>query len=318
VPTDIQAKLVLAERVGSASIACTLAAVLGALGCSRGPRVPPEELVIPYSYELEETQPARPPFLAHFEKDRRSLWYVASVHGCDAETFRLVDAVLSEHRVRSVIIEGYPALKGTNPPDFTRHFQEWAAKGFCEGGGEPAYTAAHAMDHGAPFVGGEPDEPAVVRAVLERGFSADDLLGYYVVRQLPQFRREGRLEGEGFEPSFRHFVSAMGEKAGLGDVTRFTPDRFREWYAAKQGKAFDLATFEDREADPVTTGPYTTQKMGAIVGVERDRFIVQSIARHLAADLDVLVVYGGSHYPTQLPALESLVGRPIVPIPARP
>ena len=43
----------------------------------------------------------------------------------------------------------------------------------------------------------------------------------------------------------------------------------------------------------------------------RDRFTVQVIASHLAAEKDVLVVYGGSHFPTQRPAFEALLGKAV-------
>jgi hypothetical protein len=271
----------------------------------------PASAVVPYSYELEAAQLRQPPFLARFERDDRLLLFVAARHGCDPDTFRLIDEAFATHRIRLAIIEGYPAARGMNPPDFLRQLPEWRAQGFCRGGGEPAYTAFRAQEHGAAFVGGEPEEPAVARAVLEHGFAADDLLGFYFVRQVPQFRRDGTLSDKGLDASFRRTIDALGGAAGLRDAAgAFTLDRFGRWYQGRQGKEFDPATMDSEEAAPLATGAYFTQRLSAVVGLVRDRFTVRRIASHLASEKAVLVVYGGSHFPTLAPALEILLGEP--------
>ncbi len=52
-----------------------------------------------------------------------------------------------------------------------------------------------------------------------------------------------------------------------------------------------------------------------MVGVARDRAIVELIARRLADDKAVLIVYGASHFPTQRPAIELLMGKPVARAP---
>jgi hypothetical protein len=259
--------------------------------------------VLPWSHELQSDQPYQPPFVARFEKGDQILSFVA---------VQLIDDVLAKRHVRLAIIEGWPAAQGINPPRYARKLQEWNASGFCKGGGEDGYAAFHAVEHGASFLGGEPDERLVVQAVLNQGFTPEDLLGFYFVRQVPQLRREGTLAAKGLEASFRTLIDAMGKRAGLEDAgAHLSLEQFRDWYRKRQGKEFDVATLDDAEPAPVATGTYFTQRLSSVVGLVRDRFIVQVIASHLATDKDVLVVYGGSHFATQRPAFELLLGKPV-------
>lgn len=272
----------------------------------------PEDAVLPYSYELENAQPFARPFLARFEKDDRSLFFVAANHGCDPKTFRLIDDVLATHRVRLVVVEGFPAGQGINPPEYSRLLPGWAAADFCKGGGEPAYAAFRAAEHGVSFVGGEPDEHTLVDAALKHGFTPEDLLGFYFVRQLPQFRRDGTLAAKGLDASFSFLIAAMAERAGLEKAgAQFSLDEFRDWYQKKQGKTFDAAALDDEEPAPVPSGKYFTQRISTVVGIVRDRVILQRIASFLASHRDLLVVYGGSHFPTLRPAFELLMGKPV-------
>jgi hypothetical protein len=238
---------------------------------------------------------------------------VAATHGCDPATFALIDQAFAARRVRVAVIEGYATSNGSDPPRFARHFEEWRAKGFCHGGGESGYAAAGAKEHGARFIGGEPDERAVARAVLDAGFSEEDLLGFYFVRQVPQLRQQTALETESLDAAFHDVMKDESQKAGLEAASaRFPLERFREWYAQRQGKPFDGATVDTEETAPVATGSYPTQRLSAVVGLVRDRFVVDLVAGLLSTDQNVLVVYGASHFLTQRPALELLMGKPVV------
>lgn len=268
--------------------------------------------MLPYSPELEKAQPFVLPFTARFERGDRSLFFVAANHGCDPKTLRLIDNVLATHRVRLVVVEGYPSARGKNPPELMALLQEWAPSGFCKGGGEAGYAAFHAAERGIPFIGGEPDERTLVVAARNHGFTAEDLLGFYFVRQVPQLRRDSALEEKGLEASFRVVIAAMAKRAGLDDAgAHFSLDQFRDWYQNKQGKTFDAAAMDDEEPAPVPSGTYFTQRISTVIGIVRDRLILQCIVKLLATDKDLLVVYGGSHYPTLRPALEIVMGKPV-------
>jgi hypothetical protein len=271
------------------------------------------DAVLPYSYDMERGEASQSPFVAQFQKGGRRLFFVAADHGCDPKTFGLVDGVFATHPVSVAMIEGYPAGRGMNPQSFASNLEKWRATGFCQGG-EPAYTAFEATVHGASFIGGEPDERAVAQALMLRGFTAEDVLGFYFVRQVPTFQRDGTLAEKGLDASFSMLTLIKGKQAGLeGASASFSLDRFREWYAKQQGKPFDLETMDSEEAAPIVGGKYVTQRISAITGEVRDRFIVEQVASLLATHKDVLVVYGHSHFPTLRPALELLMGRPVAP-----
>jgi hypothetical protein len=271
-----------------------------------------EDAVLPYSPELETAQGRVVPFMARFERGDQSLIFVAASHGCDPKTFRLIDEAFTTRRVRVVVVEGYPASKGLDPPEFVGRLDEWAAGQFCAGGGEIGYAAAEARKRGLPFTGGEPDEPAVVQAVLGQGFTREDLLGFYFVGQVPQLRREGALDTKSLDANFQSLIAAMSKRAGLEEASaHFSLEQFELWYQRKQGKKFDAATMDSEEAAPIPSGKYFTQRISVVRNIVRDRFIARRIANLLASDKQVLVVYGGSHFPTLRPALELLMGSPI-------
>lgn len=281
-------------------------------GCTRNDSLEPDlGLIQPYSYDLQSNEPFAAPFLARFKHGRRELVYIAASHEnrVGSTTFKLIDRAFGEYDFRVVVLEGFPASLGVTPPSIVQNFENGRDGGFYRWG-EPAYAALKARDLGIPFLGGEPDEEDVIREAREAGFSAEDMAGFYFVRQIPQFVRDGSVRSASLGELYDTFLPRMREELKL-EPEDFGFREFLAWYETANGKTLDLQTFDSEETAPLARGEYRTQRISHVIGMARDRFVVRLTARLLERHDRVLVVFGRSHLAQQRPALEEMLGPPL-------
>ena len=283
-----------------------LSLALLAGGCSR-PLVLNTELVLSWSPALQQVEPHNPPYVAHFRARGRTLYYLASSHGTrvDSPTFRLIREVLDNEVVDLVIIEGYPHKAGVDPPRYLAFAKKGAGPEVYTGS-EPSYAAVMAEERGISFVGGEPDDQAVHQQALAQGFTKHDLLGFYFMRQLPQFARHGAATPERVRALFD---ISMGEYVAFADGG-FSFEDFEGWYQTRQGKVFDIATFDPAEATPVEGGPWFSQQVAMAVGDVRNAYILSVIRDEMTQHRRVFIIYGAGHLVAQRAALEDMLGPP--------
>ncbi len=269
-------------------------------------------LIEPYSPALEKKEPF--PFqasLSLFKKGDRQLVYIAANHenSIESPTFRLIKKVFAVYPIEVALIEGVEAaspqmrfldqLRESPPTDFYK-------------GGEPAYTALLADQRYIPFEGMEPSEEILLKAVLKSGFSYEDLMGFYVVRQIPQWRRQGKFDNQPFEDVFQLFVQNYYARWGPVAPWTFTLADFKAWYQKGNGKPFSLEKMDPEEAAPLPGSKLLTHKLSRIVGRIRNQYIVTRIANQLSEKRTVLVVIGYSHLPTQRKAIEEMMGKAVL------
>ena len=261
-----------------------------------------------YSYALEERE-TDGPFLERFTARGLELVFLAAHHENRraAPTFRLVDEALAAQRVGVVVVEGVPTSLGLDPPALLESFER-SVQGDFYPMGEPSYAALGARERGIAFVGGEPDEGELRAAVREAGFDDRDLVGFYFVRQVPQYQRSGELERSTLPDLYAGLTAHYRSRLGLRLADQ-SYEAFLAWYHAANGKPFDLATFDPEEAAPVEDGAFRTQRLSHVVGVARDRHVVQLVDELLREHGSVLVVFGKSHLACQRPAYEALLGQ---------
>ena len=275
--------------------------------------VPAPTQLRPWTTALRDAEPDAPR-AALYSLPRQRLIFVGAKHEnrTDSPTFRLIDEAYALFHVDTLLLEGPPHSRG---PDYER-LLKWAegeqeVGGFVEGGeAVPAIRGASAQR--AKVWGGEPDDIDIRDRVLSQGFSAQDLLGFYTLRSVPQWIREKKIDDAG-DARVRVLIKDELERnrTRLALPAAVLPgyDAWAEWYARANKKAFGSA-FDPEEAGPLADGGYRSNQVAQAISRARDEFLLDIVARHLNAGENVMVVFGGSHLTIVRPALDAMLGAP--------
>lgn len=254
-------------------------------------------------------------YAAVYRVGRHVLVFVAAVHANRNEslTFRLIRDAYASFKFDAVIAEGFPTSRGPNPATIFKYVSENGARadGLVEAG-ELVPAAIGARAQGALLWGGEPDDLEVKSRLGAQGVSPEDVLGFYVLRNIPQWIAEGKLQSAADGALQQLVVKALTqnrEKLQLQPSVLPTFDAWTKWYKALNAKPID-GTFATEEVGPLADGRFGTNKIAYAVSRVRDAYLHELIIKHLNQQESVLVVFGGSHLMIHLPALESVVGRP--------
>jgi hypothetical protein len=272
--------------------------------------LPDLSLLDAYSPELEELEPFTVPFLAEFQSGGRTLYYIAAHHQAyvSSATFRLIGACFVHRAVRMVVLEGVPTEAGISPQTYLDDFKRERSRGFYANG-EPAFAAVRAAEGDIPFLGGEPTRKEVCRHLRERGWSREDMIGQYFLRQLPTWRQNGILQRRGAKRLFEEHVPRFCAKAELtGLVANY--EQFLGWYRQVSGTIFADSRLKLEDVGPLANGTYI-QRISADEEVIRDRHLVTTLASTLNSFEAVMVVYGASHLACQRRVLSDMLGPPI-------
>jgi len=262
----------------------------------------------PYTFALESQKHLESPYVAKYEHDGKLLLYVASQHLAVEKypdllqhpTLKTTAALFAEYRPQVVIVEGIDTGAEVSPPKLVKHADECAASAYRQCG-ESFFAINAARKAGAAFVSGEPKSTEVRDQLVAAGYTAEDLLGFYLVRQIPQLRRQASFDPKTFpgvaDAHLLRFQEQIGTKLAFDYVA------FTAWYAKHMTDPKSVLDVTNDTPAP-HGGPDATyvQKISNQVGVIRDRSVVERIGAMFAKYDRVLVVYGGSHLITQEPA----------------
>lgn len=268
--------------------------------------------IAPWTSELSLIQP-REPFAAIYNRQGQVLVFIGAHHEnrVDSSTFRLIADAYAHFPIDTLIAEGSPYSDGASPARLLRYVaRQGEVDGFVEGG-ETVPAVRGAIARGATVWGGEPDDVDVRDRLLSVGFSAEDILGFYVLRRIPQWTRERRIEGSSdsrLEPFVEHALRSDREALGLEASVLPDMDAWLEWYAATNRKRIE--DFEPRETGPLADGPYGSNRINAAIGRARNAFLLERVAHHFNAGESILIVYGKSHLMQLRPALDRMLGAP--------
>lgn len=265
----------------------------------------------PWTTDLEHAQPLPPPYVVDFEQGSKALTFLAVDHSNEAASpsLRLVEGVMDARRYSAVVLEGIPRSLGVNPPGFLSRAEKDGLNGFFHEG-ERSIAVRMAAKKAVPFVGGEPDEELIKANVLNAGFTVDDLFCFYVLRQVPLWRRDGTLTRGGFEEAYLEHAPLIGRRLGYAEGTEPALEAFHKWYQARLGRPFRPRDVSQETVAPFTAGALYTQRLSAVTTRVRDEHIVRVVEEMLNRYGRVLMVYGSNHYPMQQLALESMLGKP--------
>ncbi|MBB3692060.1 hypothetical protein FHY05_000672 [Sphingomonas sp. BK580] len=284
-----------------------------ARGASSALRPAPNQLA-PWTTALRDRQPDDA-FASVYRVGPHRLVFIGAQHENQSKsrTFRLIEDAYAKIKFDTVIAEGFPTSWGANSARIFAYVAQngWRGDGFVEGG-ETVPTVLGARRQGAVLIGGEADDPDLERPIYAQGFSGQDLLGFYVLRAIPQWIGERKISNAG-DPRLVSLVQASLDynRAMLGLPASVLP-RFSDWaawYREKNGKPIDT-TFDTEEVGPLADGRHGTNRIASAVSRARDAYLHNLIIAHLNRGESVLVVFGGSHLMIHRPALDQVLGRP--------
>jgi len=281
------------------------------LGCSAAPQfVADPSLLIDWSPAAQDRLPL-PPYAARYERAGRSLLFVATRHEFDSDgvTCKFIEREVERFRPQVVVIEGLATALGCSPASYVASVERTRGSK-RQPMGEAGFTAALATARGIPFWGGEPTDSAIHAALACDGIELRDLVYFFVVRQVPHWRRAEAGRQGSFGQFLARTVSQYRRTLSFDDDTLADPQDFLAWYAARNGHPFDLASVTSEECAP-TLGPLFTNELSHRVGKVRDRHIVELIADLLGRHERVMVVYGAGHHVQQAQVLANMMGAPV-------
>lgn len=274
-------------------------------------------MVRPYAFDMEKENPAPYPFLVEFRKDEEHLWYIAAEHVSTKDyanpqehpTNKLINAVFEKHHPEVVIVEGINTGDVLSPPSMLKKADECIGSNYAKDCAESFFAINAARKHGAEYLSGEPNDSEIKKRVLESGIPEVDLLGFYIVRQIPQIKRTAKRDSIGIDAEISRVIP--GFRSRLNYERSLSFNDFKSWYKVHVTKPkiyYDVGT--DDCAPHAGADATFLQRISSQVGAARDRMVVERIEKMLNQFNRVLVVYGGSHYSTQLPALSKMMGTP--------
>ena len=298
--------------MGLARLCCAALLMPPLASCSSRLLAPATSRLAPWTTQLRDQQP-EDATAAVYRRGQALLIFVGAVHEnqTNSATFQMIRDAYAGFHIDVVIAEGYPTTKGPNPPRLMEYAEEEVRSGFQEGG-ESVPTIAGAIKEGAQVWGGEPDDTDITSRVMAEGFSPADLLGYYALRVVPQWIREGKINDAG-DPRLRALVDLelRRGRSALKLETAVLPNfnSWASWYQSLNGKPIG-ADFTTEEVGPLQDGSFGSNMIAAAVSRARDAFLHELIIKHLQEGKAVLVVFGGSHLAIQRPAFDAVLGRP--------
>lgn len=271
------------------------------------PSLKGSNLVRDWSDELNAELPLVP-FSAVYSRDQKKLVYLGVAHGnlLNSSSMQSIKNAFAQTKFDFVLLEGFPASKGLSPQSMTNLASRDGINGFYQQG-ETGLAIQLAVQQKAQFVGAEPDETQVKEAILKTGYSAEDLLFFYLVRQIPEFRRQKKLSSQN-KILFAEFLKTWSRILNVSPEPSF--DKFLGWYKEKNGHEFKTEEIGTEIPAPYKDGRLFTQRISSIVDRIRNEFIVNQIENSVQTNNNVLVIFGSSHWVTQKLALEDFMGSP--------
>lgn len=175
------------------------AAIVGALlsSCITTRLRPATSKLALWTTALREQQP-EDAFAAVYRVGDKRLIFVGARHEnrVESATFRMIADAYAAFDIDHVIVEGFPTSRGPNSQRIIDYVSQAPSDGRVEAG-ETTPAVLGALREGAEFWGGEPEDADVKARVLAEGIPAEDVLGFYVLRSVPQWIGERRIEHAG-------------------------------------------------------------------------------------------------------------------------
>lgn len=269
------------------------------------------KLIAPYSTEAQAREPFEAPYVVRYAKHGKKLTFIAADHenSVDSKTFRTIAHVFEEFAPQMVVLEGFENKGEESPEWYLQHARECESEGYKQCG-ESSYAATLASQKNIPFVAGEPTDHFILGELRKKGFGTSDLMGFYIVRYIPQWRRQGVLRQGSLERRIER-VGSWILKEKFESHETFSWDGFAKWYLEKLKTPFDSGEISTESVSPrVDKTPTFLNRIAHEVGMVREQHLVTVIESSFKKHDRVLVIYGAGHLVKQRAVLKDMLGSP--------
>jgi len=292
-------------------MARALALLLGLVttGCSTPyVRFDPSRLE-PFTYGADQRESLDAPYASIYSKRDRKIIFIAARHDVGGEnpTARTIDAVLKGYRPGMVIVEGRPFTALSDPADLARA-ENCAFEQFknCP---EDRYAIFRAAKSGIPFAYAEPSPAQIRDRLRERGYDAHDLIFFYGLRQIPQWKRAGTIGEKALREKLTSALPAFARELETREA--LTLADFEALHRTRLGKPFRAEAVDTETVSPqMDQNPTWANQISHEVGRVRE----ESLLRHMETAVNkygiLVVIYGQGHLVKQRSVLRQAMGEP--------
>lgn len=281
----------------------TAMAFLSACSSLNSPRSPANGSVEPrvWSQAAQDQEPYRFPYVSTFWNETKSLVFVAAGHRNSLEdpTFKTIKKIFEDQQFDLLIVEGFPRELGLNPERAIQRIEICKQEQY-KSCGENDYAIRLAFEKGVPILPAEPSDRSIADYVKEMGISEIDLVYYYLVRQIPQWRMEGVVGSKKFQSAaislLKKYYLIFGIK---GDVSY---DHFLLWFEEKSPNK-NLLAIEYSDISIANDNEFG--RLSAKILEFREKYIVSVVKESFSKFPRILIVYGSDHLTNQRPVWES-------------
>lgn len=239
-----------------------------------------------YSFELENeflaSHNLKVPYGAVFKTDKGNLIYLASEHqtNVNSKTFQLIKSSFEKFSPNLVMVEGIERGIANPYGKYMPMIEEKCLPISTWKCADPLYSIYLANEAGIDFIGLEPDDENIFNDIIKStNYTFNDIILYYFIRQLPQYKLEGRecLDAE-FKQCFIDFFTSSNF-ADNSD-TEYLFKEYEVW--AKNHVSLSIEELLDaNNIYPNKNGNYL-QRISDKIGVLRDEFMIKNIKYNTA------------------------------------
>jgi hypothetical protein len=268
----------------------------------------PDPSLVSWAPGLEQLETFKFPFAAKFDDGVKHLIYVAGDHttGLDSPNLKTVAAMFDELTPQAVLVEGFRTKH-----DFSYTSLDLAsfAKENFKFASESMYALYLAGRKGIAARGGEPFDQDLLSEMLKINYSAQDVLGFLLVRMIPSWTLSGTIPDE---QSFKAKAEKQlaHDRLVLGITLPFGYTELLDWYSKQDQNGPPIQKIESHNLRP-DNGPEATrlQKMAFDVDQVREARFLSQLESVINRYDRILVVYGGSHLCRERKMFEQMLGK---------
>ena len=252
------------------------------------------------------------PYVYELKKGDKELAYFGAEHSNDISNpqFERLQKKFEEIKPDIVFVEGIDWLDERK--DFARtRIEETSIEDLTTGLGEPGYALKLAVDAGADFSSPEPKYQNEITALIEKGFSKDEVFTFYIYRQIEQYYRS-QITNKPIEEYLKEYLDEIETKTKWEHFD-YSLNHLEEVGRQVWGEKADIHNpeYAPQRITP-TPGEYGDDMQTVIMKVAqesnqfRNAYMIEKIKEALKTHKKLFVVYGASHGVMQEKAIRKI------------